>query len=85
MLYLLSRVRRIGLGRRLLAAAARVLEGRGAESLKLWVLDGNHAARGFYEHLGGRPITRRAVRGWGGRYNETGLIWESIARLAEAG
>jgi GNAT superfamily N-acetyltransferase len=85
MLYLLSGVRRIGLGRRILASAARVLERRGAESLKLWVLDGNHAARGFYEHLGGRPIARRAVKGWGGDYSETALIWEHIARLSEAG
>ena len=47
---------------RLLAAMARALSEQGARSLVIWVLSGNIAARGFYAHLGGRPVAERAVQ-----------------------
>ena len=83
-LYLVKRVQKLGLGRRLLAATASVLQARGAASLRLWVLDGNHAARGFYEHLGGRAVARRPVGGWGGGFRETALHWPDIGQLIRA-
>jgi ribosomal protein S18 acetylase RimI-like enzyme len=53
-LYVLHQAQDAGLGRRLLADTARVLQARGAWALIIWVLRDNHRARGFYEHLGGR-------------------------------
>ena len=77
-LYLLRAVQRTGLGRRLLEAAARGLAGQGATSLRLWVLNANHPARGFYERHGGRVAGERPVRGWGGHLMETAYRWEDI-------
>ena len=42
-----------GLGRRLIAEAARRLKASGARSACLWVFDGNAAALAFYQRLGG--------------------------------
>jgi ribosomal protein S18 acetylase RimI-like enzyme len=81
-LYVLRSAQKLGLGRRLLAASARVSQARGAGSLSLWVLNGNAPARGFYEHLGGVAVAERAVRGWGGGYRETAFHWAEIDRLA---
>ena len=41
-----------GAGSRLLAAATRLLAGAGFADASLWVLSGNHPARGFYEAQG---------------------------------
>ena len=84
-LYLLRGVQKCGLGRRLLSAMARVFRDRGATSLILWVLNGNSAARGFYEHLGGLPVAERTVQGWGGGLRETAYSWSDIDRLVAAG
>jgi GNAT superfamily N-acetyltransferase len=84
-LYVIQAAQKLGLGRRLLAASACVLRARGAGSLSLWVLNGNAAARGFYEHLGGVAVAERAVRGWGGGYRETAYHWADIGSLARMG
>lgn len=81
-LYLLKSAQGLGLGGRLLAACARVLQAREARSLRLWVLDGNVRARGFYEHLGGVADARRPVSGWGGGLTETAYRWADIGVLA---
>jgi GNAT superfamily N-acetyltransferase len=83
-LYVVRSAQKRGLGRRLLAGAARVLAARGGRSLNLWVLNGNVEARGFYEHLGGVAIAERAVRGWGGGHRETAMHWRDITRLTAA-
>ncbi len=80
-LYVLQAAQKLGLGRKLLAASARVLKARGAASLTLWVLNGNVPARGFYEHLGGVAVAEQAVRGWGGGYRETAYRWADIEAL----
>jgi ribosomal protein S18 acetylase RimI-like enzyme len=82
-LYVISAAQKLGLGRRLLAAAARVLASRGSRSVSLWVLNGNDGARGFYEHLGGVAVAERAVRGWGGGFRETAMHWPDISRLTD--
>ena len=41
-----------GAGRRLLAAATRLLADAGFADASLWVLSRNHPARGFYESQG---------------------------------
>jgi len=84
-LYLLGGAQKLGLGRRLLSATARVLQARGASALNLWVLKGNTPAQGFYEHLGGAITAERPVRGWGGGYTEIAYLWRDIDRLARAG
>src|SRR5271157_2298979 len=81
-LYVVRAAQKLGLGRRLLAASARVLRARDAASLSLWVLNGNTAARGFYQHLGGVAVAERAVRGWGGGFRETAYHWADIESLA---
>jgi ribosomal protein S18 acetylase RimI-like enzyme len=43
-----------GAGRELLAAATNVLADGGFTDASLWVLSGNHSARGFYESQGWR-------------------------------
>jgi ribosomal protein S18 acetylase RimI-like enzyme len=83
-LYIVRQAQKLGLGRRLLGATARVLQARGARSLRLWVLDGNEAARGFYEHLGGSAGPNRPVLGWGGGFHETAFLWPDITQLSAA-
>jgi ribosomal protein S18 acetylase RimI-like enzyme len=81
-LYVIRSAQKLGLGRRLLAASARAQQARGAAAMHLWVLNGNDAARGFYEHLGGLAGAERPVRGWGGGFRETAYHWPDISRLA---
>ncbi|HEY1447699.1 MAG TPA: GNAT family N-acetyltransferase [Caulobacteraceae bacterium] len=83
-LYLLKSVQGSGLGRRLFATSARVLEAEGALALKVWVLNGNERARGFYAHLGGTPVAERPVSGWGGGLMETAYSWSRIGALTGA-
>jgi GNAT superfamily N-acetyltransferase len=83
-LYVLKSAQGGGLGRRLFETAARVLEAQGARALKVWVLNGNGRARGFYDHLGGIAIDERAVSGWGGGLRETAYRWSRIETLTRA-
>lgn len=82
-LYVLKSAQGSGLGRRLFATAARVLRAEGARSLRLWVLNGNERARGFYAHLGGVVTAERPVSGWGGGLRETAYRWSDIGALAQ--
>ena len=83
-LYLLRRVQGLGLGRRLLATTARVLQAQGAQSLDVWVLNGNDNAMAFYAHLGGAAVAERPVSGWGGGLMETLYRWNNISELARS-
>jgi len=67
-LYVDTEHARRGLGRRLLAAMAELLQGRGYRGLALGVVVGNDPAIAFYEAMGGRRI---------GRYTDPGPIWRS--------
>lgn len=78
-LYIVRPAQRLGLGRRLMAGAARALAAQGARRLTIWALDGNIPAHAFYAQRGGRLIGRRAVRGWGGGLTEAAYRWEDIA------
>lgn len=53
-IYLRERYKRQGLGRILFDHLMVRLRDRGCQSVGLWVLDANIAARRFYERLGGR-------------------------------
>jgi ribosomal protein S18 acetylase RimI-like enzyme len=83
-LYLLRAAQGAGLGRRLLRTMAQVLEARGARALRIWVLNRNVRARGFYAHLSGVPIAERPVSGWGGSLDETAYRWSDIRTLTRA-
>ncbi len=81
-LYLLRSHQKIGLGRRLMEAAARALAAQGAKSLRVWVLSSNEGARRFYAHLGGIEAAERPVRGWGGNLMETAYHWRDVGELS---
>jgi ribosomal protein S18 acetylase RimI-like enzyme len=81
-LYVLQSAQGMGLGRRLLATTARVLEAEGARSLRLWVLGGNSRAQDFYAHLGGVAVGERPVSGWGGGLREIAYRWRAIDALS---
>jgi GNAT superfamily N-acetyltransferase len=51
-LYVLPDASGTGVGRALMAASVQTLAEAGFTGASLWVLDGNTAARGFYEHAG---------------------------------
>ena len=84
-LYLLRASQGCGLGRRLMEMTARALTAQGAKSLRLWVLNGNDKAMGFYAHLGGVPVSDRPSPGWSGALRETAVRWSDIRALAAAG
>jgi ribosomal protein S18 acetylase RimI-like enzyme len=54
-IYLLDRVKRQGIGRRLMTGVFDHLAAHGVRSVGLWVLKENLPARRFYEALGGQP------------------------------
>jgi len=81
-LYVLREAQGSGVGRALLGASARVYRAQGAKSLMLFVLSGNTAARGFYEHLGGEAFAEIPSHGWGEGLMETAYRWTDIGRLA---
>ncbi len=80
-LYLVREAQGQGLGRALLSTQARLQASRGARALRLWMLEGNHRARGFYERLGGLAGERRALRGWGQGQHEIAFDWPNIGSL----
>lgn len=53
-IYLLERVQRRGLGRELFSRARAWLAAHGMQTVSVWVIDTNAAARLFYEAMGGR-------------------------------
>jgi ribosomal protein S18 acetylase RimI-like enzyme len=53
-IYLLDRVKRAGIGRKLMRGVLDHLAGQGFRSVGLWVLRDNLPARRFYEALGGQ-------------------------------
>src|SRR5690349_134515 len=60
--YLLSRFRGAGLGRRLMLEAEIHARARGVRRLLLGVYDGNDAAISFYERLGYRRVGERSFK-----------------------
>lgn len=67
-LYVDTERARRGLGRRLLAAMARLLRDRGYPGLALGVVVGNDPAMAFYDAMGGNRISR---------YTDSGPVWRS--------
>lgn len=80
-LYVLRRFQRTGLGRRLLVSTARALAARGADSLVIWVLQGNTPARRFYERMGGVCEGERAEPIAGGTVEAVAYRWAEVGAL----
>lgn len=80
-IYLLDEYQRKGLGRRLLLSVAERLFDDGIESFLLWVFKENHAAREFYESMGGELIARKDVKIGSAEVAEVAYGWKNIASL----
>lgn len=74
-LYLHPEVHRLGLGRRLVAAARLRLRMAGIHGLAIWVLRDNRPACAFYDALGGAPLLRDCLPLAGGNYPCAGYVW----------
>ncbi len=79
-IYLLDRVKRQGLGRRLTLGVFGRLADQGYASCGLWVLSRNAAARRFYESLGGVPGQEQTFDLRGDTVSETAYRFEPIPR-----
>ncbi len=73
-----------GIGRRLMGAAAERLMAIGCRSVCLWLLDGNAAALGFYERLGGILADRGRSSVGGAEIGEVRIVWHDLPALAAA-
>lgn len=79
---ILRRAQGRGLGRALMRAMARSLEGRGLTPMTLLVLLENVSARQFYQRLGGRVIGEVVTNFGGARLREEVYAWDDLSFLA---
>jgi GNAT superfamily N-acetyltransferase len=83
MLFVDATLRRQGVGRRLLADAARWLAENGGEPILLCSFTQN-PYRGAYDRLGGRVVGERPTEWDGVVVPETAYVWASAAELIRA-
>jgi len=76
-LYVMPGYQGLGLGRRLLAEAFRLMHEAGFGSGIVWTLSGAES-RGFYERLGGAADHERETMEWGQRFSQTGYVWPDL-------
>ena len=84
-IYLLPEYQRCGIGATLTREIARWLVHQGMNSMNLWVLEGNHPARRFYQALGGVVSGSRQIeigRVW---LPEVAYGWADLAGLIGSG
>ncbi len=79
-IYVLPEAQRLGLGQRLMGAAARRLLAHRMDAATLWVLAANESAREFYATLGAAEIARREVDG----HMQVAAGWRGLMGLAAA-
>jgi ribosomal protein S18 acetylase RimI-like enzyme len=84
-LYVLAAAQRRGLGRALLAAAARRLLAGGIGAVALWVIAGNTRAIAFYRALGAVEGLRRRDAIEGVPIEEVAMLWPRLEPLASGG
>jgi ribosomal protein S18 acetylase RimI-like enzyme len=82
-LYVLDDFRELGLGRRLMQAAASHLAGLGCRSAFCWVLREN-PSRWFYGRLGGRRTAESVIHVGGEKVARTAFAWDPIDRLLQS-
>jgi GNAT superfamily N-acetyltransferase len=86
-LHVAHHVQGTGIGTRLMARSAAAVLGRGqGTGLYLWVLEGNAAARAFYDARGGRMVDREVTEPPGGGAPIVGLryVWPDPSVLLAA-
>ncbi|SDM97971.1 GNAT family N-acetyltransferase [Sediminibacillus halophilus] len=77
-LYILDEYHHLQIGRKLVRAIAEQLQTDGCDSLLVWVLEEN-PAKGFYEHLGAKPVDRNYLAEL--EAFETALGWAEVDHL----
>jgi ribosomal protein S18 acetylase RimI-like enzyme len=80
-IYVRDEHQRAGIGRALLAEAARRLDAHGLRGLLIWVLRENAKGRSFYERMGGRAERERPFEIAGASIVETGYVWDDTTLL----
>lgn len=80
-IYILKEYQQHGLGRRLVRALAGDLLAAGLTEMLLWVLEGNHSSRRFYEALGGQYIKTNEFEVGGAAVNECAYGWTDLTPL----
>jgi L-amino acid N-acyltransferase YncA len=79
-IYLLSEVKRQGIGGRLLRTLVNTFLLQGTTSAGAWVLEDNHPARRFYESLGAQLATEKVSHRAGYDLIVVGYIWTDLRR-----
>ena len=82
-LYVLDDWRDLGVGRKLMRAAAGHLAETGCKSCFVWVLRDN-PSRWFYQRLGGKPTAEAVIQFAGQKVPQTAFVWDPIERLLAA-
>jgi GNAT superfamily N-acetyltransferase len=80
-IYVLREFQKRGIGARLFGAMSLDLLRRGFGAAALWVLRDNPAARGFYEHSGGKVIAEREDARNGALLVELAYGWADLKEL----
>lgn len=83
-IYLKPQAQRLGIGRKLLAAAARACIAEDAPDMLVWVITQNEAARRFYEGLGAQLMAGQPFTWDGLELHETGYVWPDLMDLIVA-
>lgn len=84
-IYLATDRKRQGIGQRLVAAVAAAQRERGATRMLTWVIAQNHAARAFYESLGGELLLEQPFQWDGLDLVEAGYGFANLDALAASG
>lgn len=80
-IYVRDEHQRAGVGRALLAEAARRLDALGLRGLLIWVLRENVKGCSFYDRMGGRALRERPYEIAGTTITETGYVWDDPTPL----
>ena len=81
-IYVLQSFQRIGYGKLLVTQVAHYLADRGYHSLVIWVLKDNPACR-FYERLGGRMTSEKAVEIDAKQLIDVAYAWSDLAAFRQ--
>lgn len=82
-LYVVDRLHRRGVGRRLFLDCVGALRAEGRRSMVTWVLEGNPAC-GFYERMGGRPAGSKKFLMGGEFLTEVAYGWPDLVNADAA-
>lgn len=77
-IYLLLEWQKRGIGQSLFECAINDLQGRGYQSMMLWVLESNPAC-GFYERMGGVRNGVKEIEIGGAQLTEVAFGWETLS------